>query len=137
MTPARSYQKMKWRHGLMSDLLFCREFGLADKGQKGFRGLFSRLVMCHMDLHPRNVILDSQGNAWLIDWEYAGMYPPYFETATVLRYGREAYFRGLLDLLGDKAYEEENSRLFSISFALTTGALCKPASVSDRLASPV
>lgn len=118
-------------------LAVCREFGITDEGQKGFRGLFRRLVMCHMDLHPRNVILDSQGKAWLIDWGYAGMYPPYFETATISRYGREPYFRGLMDLLGDKKYNEEISRLFSISFALTTGALCKPARVSDRLVSTV
>ncbi|KAJ5102464.1 hypothetical protein N7532_002993 [Penicillium argentinense] len=112
-------------------LAVCRDFGVADQAQRGFRGEFQRLVMCHMDLHPRNIILDCDRKIWLIDWAYAGMYPAYFETATILRHGRDPYFERLLDLLGDEEYKEATDRLFAISFALTTGALCKPSIKCD------
>lgn len=82
-------------------------------------------MMCHMDIHERNLILDDQGNVWLIDWAFAGMYPIYFETASILRHGRQTYFQHFLDQLGDSMYKEQTDRLFALSFALTTGALCK------------
>ena len=107
-------------------LAVCRAFGLAHQSQQGFNGLFQQLVMCRLDLHPRNLILDHQGKIWLIDWAYAGMYPVYFETASILRHGRETYFQHLLDQLEYGKFSEETGRLFDISFALTTGALCKP-----------
>lgn len=106
-------------------LAVCRDFGILDHTQEGFHGLFQHLVMCHLDLHPRNLILDCRGQVWLIDWAFAGMYPAYFETASILWYGREVYFRDLLDQLGHRQHDKESDRLFSISFALTTGALCK------------
>jgi thiamine kinase-like enzyme len=81
-------------------LAVCREFRVADRSQSDFRGSFPRLVMCHMDLHERNIILDCHGKAWLIDWTYTGMDPAYFETAAISRHGREQYLAGLLDLLG-------------------------------------
>lgn len=108
-------------------LAVCREFGIVDKAQRDFRGEFRRLVMCHMDLHPRNIILDCHGKVWLIDWAFAGMYPAYFETATIIRHGSQPYFELLLQLLGDGKYNEATSHLFAISFALTTGAFCKPS----------
>ena len=109
-------------------LAVCRDFGLVDQAQEGFHGLFQHLVMCHLDLHPRNMILDYRGQVWLIDWGFAGMYPEYFETASILRYGREVYFKDLLDQLGQGHFHnKETNLLFAISFALTTGALCKPA----------
>ncbi|QKX59502.1 uncharacterized protein TRUGW13939_06636 [Talaromyces rugulosus] len=109
-------------------LAVCRDFGVAKQAQREFRGEFQRLVMCHMDLHQRNIIIDCHGRAWLIDWGYAGMYPAYFETATTTKHSREPYFAHLLDLLGDS---EAVGRLFAISFALTTGAFCKPRLSSD------
>jgi hypothetical protein len=75
-----------------------------------------------MYLHSRNIILDCHGKAWLIDWAFARMYPASFETATISRHGGGEYFKGLLDLLGDENSSELISRLFAISFALTSGA---------------
>ncbi|KAF4464214.1 kinase-like domain [Fusarium albosuccineum] len=39
------------------------------------------LVFTHHDLAPRNIILDPQGQLWLIDWDCAGFYPKFFEYA--------------------------------------------------------
>ncbi|KAF3289604.1 hypothetical protein TWF970_003373 [Orbilia oligospora] len=37
------------------------------------------LVFTHHDLAPRNMIVDPKGDLWLIDWDYAGWYPAYFD----------------------------------------------------------
>ncbi|KAJ3756645.1 hypothetical protein EV360DRAFT_71817 [Lentinula raphanica] len=37
------------------------------------------LVLCHFDLHLRNIMLDKKNRVWLIDWAYAGAYPFWFE----------------------------------------------------------
>lgn len=42
-----------------------------------------KLVLTHHDLAPRNIILDTSGRPWLIDWDLAGFYPPYFEYAAM------------------------------------------------------
>ena len=38
-------------------------------------------VFTHHDLAPRKIILDRQGQLWLIDWDCAGFYPKFFECA--------------------------------------------------------
>ncbi|RMZ83260.1 hypothetical protein DV738_g1272, partial [Chaetothyriales sp. CBS 135597] len=37
------------------------------------------LVLTHHDLAPRNMMLDTSGSLWLIDWDRSGFYPAYFE----------------------------------------------------------
>ncbi|KAK7438200.1 hypothetical protein VKT23_018130 [Stygiomarasmius scandens] len=37
------------------------------------------LAIVHQDLHPKNMILGSDGQLWIIDWEWAGVYPDWFE----------------------------------------------------------
>ncbi|KAF3171378.1 hypothetical protein TWF106_006534 [Orbilia oligospora] len=41
------------------------------------------LVFTHHDLAPRNMIVDPRGDLWLIDWDYAGWYPAYFDRASM------------------------------------------------------
>jgi Phosphotransferase enzyme family len=41
------------------------------------------LVFTHHDLAPRNLLVDKQGHLWLLDWEYSGWYPVYFEYASM------------------------------------------------------
>lgn len=42
-----------------------------------------KLVFTHHDLAPRNLMVDTSGDLWLIDWDYAEFYPPYFEYASM------------------------------------------------------
>ncbi|KAK6517980.1 hypothetical protein TWF506_005148 [Arthrobotrys conoides] len=41
------------------------------------------LVFTHHDLAPRNMIVDPKGDLWLIDWDYAGWYPVYFDRVSM------------------------------------------------------
>jgi aminoglycoside phosphotransferase (APT) family kinase protein len=43
----------------------------------------STLVFTHHDLAPRNLLLDRRGQLWVLDWDYAGWYPRYFEYAAM------------------------------------------------------
>lgn len=64
--------------------LVCHDFGHTTETPPGcFTGHFDELVMCHLDIHLRNLILDGQRKLWLLDWAFAGAYPPYFETANL------------------------------------------------------
>lgn len=40
-------------------------------------------VFTHHDFAPRNILLDPCGQLWLLDWDYAGFYPSYFEYASM------------------------------------------------------
>ena len=40
-------------------------------------------VLTHHDLAPRNIIVDRENQLWLIDWEFSGWYPKFFEYASM------------------------------------------------------
>ncbi|KDQ06801.1 hypothetical protein BOTBODRAFT_39341 [Botryobasidium botryosum FD-172 SS1] len=60
----------------MEDLLVCRIYGEARRHK-----LFSskKLVFTHNDLNMRNILLDTAGRVWLIDWAWSGFFPEWFE----------------------------------------------------------
>ncbi|OBZ78606.1 hypothetical protein A0H81_01008 [Grifola frondosa] len=37
------------------------------------------LVLTHQDINMRNILVSDDGRLWLIDWAWAGFYPPWFE----------------------------------------------------------
>ncbi|KAI0907485.1 hypothetical protein F4823DRAFT_602879 [Ustulina deusta] len=43
--------------------------------------LSQQLVFTHHDLAPRNLMIDSAGDLCIVDWDFAGWYPPFFEHA--------------------------------------------------------
>ena len=94
---------------------------------RSFSSDFDNLVMCHLDIHLRNLILDGQGKLWLIDWGFSGAYPPYFEFASQFCWAAPDDFKDeLLDLVGGKIYQAQNRKLFWITFAPTTVGYTKP-----------
>ncbi|KAJ5150472.1 Aminoglycoside phosphotransferase [Penicillium coprophilum] len=60
----------------------CKHVNQCPKDIPPFR--FHTFVLTHQDISPRNLILDDNGEVWLIDWAYAGAYPPAFESAALL-----------------------------------------------------
>jgi thiamine kinase-like enzyme len=39
------------------------------------------MVMCHLDIHTKNIAIDAWNIVWILDWERAGGYPIFFEEA--------------------------------------------------------
>ncbi|EMD37144.1 hypothetical protein CERSUDRAFT_115059 [Gelatoporia subvermispora B] len=57
------------------------------KDRPSWRDLFDDsepLVLTHQDLNPRNIILGEDGRLWIVDWAWAGYYPPCFEYVAML-----------------------------------------------------
>lgn len=46
-------------------------------------------VFTHHDLAPRNILLSPSGELWLLDWDYAGFYPIYFEYAAMQNFNMQ------------------------------------------------
>jgi hypothetical protein len=43
----------------------------------------TKFVFTHQDLAPRNLIVDRDGNLWILDWDHSGWYPSYFESVSM------------------------------------------------------
>lgn len=57
----------------------------------------SDLVLCHLDIAPRNIIWKPDGEICLLDWESAGFYPRLFEFWPLWNLGeKEGVFNGML-----------------------------------------
>lgn len=39
----------------------------------------ARYVLTHGDINPRNLLVGDDGRLWMIDWEWSGFYPQWFE----------------------------------------------------------
>jgi hypothetical protein len=48
------------------------------------------LVLCHMDLHMRNMVVDRSGRLWIVDWANAGAFPPWLEYANMVLWANAA-----------------------------------------------
>ena len=64
---------------------FNRRLALSRRYRSNFPDNFSTfdnsqsLVFCHQNLNSNNFIVGDDGQLWLVDWPYAGLYPPCFE----------------------------------------------------------
>ena len=105
--------------------LVCQDFGIATH-TTSFTGRFEHLVMCHRDIHLRNMILDRNSKLWLIDWANAGYYPVYLEIAVILSNHREDMFQCYLNTIPRESWREDVDRLQAIGYALSTGTFMKP-----------
>ncbi|KAF8914375.1 hypothetical protein CPB84DRAFT_1957089 [Gymnopilus junonius] len=56
------------------------------------------LVLTHLDLSPSNIILGNDGRLWLIDWAWAGFYPPWFEYVAMKDQSRNENVVGFEDM---------------------------------------
>jgi len=67
-------------------------------------------VPCHNDTVPENFVVDGKGNAYLIDWEYAGMNDPSWDVAAYIlesRLPEESIDYLMMDYYGKKPEETE------------------------------
>lgn len=77
----------------------------------------SRFVLTHQDIAPRNLVLDSSGKVWLIDWATSGAYYPILEIATLVdQWTYKDFFELLLQKITyDKDALEQIMSVYSIS----------------------
>ena len=69
-----------------------------------------KLVLCHLDIAPRNMLWLEDNSFCLVDWESAGFYPSFFETcAQRLIYGKDGDFNRLLLESMDGLNEKEEA----------------------------
>lgn len=54
-----------------------------DHTQRQYHPESQQFVFTHEDLNTRNIILGTDGKVWLIDWDWSGFYPIYFEYLTM------------------------------------------------------
>ncbi|PCH36187.1 kinase-like protein [Wolfiporia cocos MD-104 SS10] len=80
------------------------------------------LVLTHLDLNPRNLMIDHDSCVWFIDREHASFYPQWFEYVAMLN-GWEMLGRWRGWILGFMAgfYRRQNSFIAKISWAIETG----------------
>jgi tRNA A-37 threonylcarbamoyl transferase component Bud32 len=74
-------------------------------------------VLVHGDLSPRNLVLDTSNQVWLIDWGCAGFYPPIFEAASAKH---QLHFKSFSQLLLPLIYNhpEELAQLEDCSYGI-------------------
>ena len=75
----RRFSVQVLRHAEESKLLDCPKFDAS-----------LPLVLCHMDLHVQNLIVDKNGRLWTIDWENGGALPPCLEYAEMVISGSQS-----------------------------------------------
>ncbi|GIK01870.1 hypothetical protein Aspvir_005911 [Aspergillus viridinutans] len=101
-------------------LEICKKFNQAPQDIPAFR--FTEFVLTHQDISPRNLILDPDGQVWLVDWADAGAYPPAFESAALASQMSFPDFNAMV-LSCLPRYPVEERQLDSIGYGLLTAAL--------------
>lgn len=100
-------------------LKMCQHYKRAPQDLPPFK--FTHFVLTHQDISPRNLILDSSGQVWMVDWADAGAYPPAFESAALeYQTGYQDFHTALLMLLPYDHDSTEVQQLRSIKFGLST-----------------
>lgn len=83
---------------------------------------FHDMVLTHQDIAPRNLILDSEGKVWLVDWSWAGVYPLGFEQAVLREQARNDEFTEMvLSKLPDRQLDITR-QYAGIVYSLSTAA---------------
>ena len=99
----------------------CVQFKQLEQHAPRFK--FQSLVLTHQDIAPQNLILDAQGKVWMIDWAFAGVYPPGFEQA-VLQV-RSGWYREFAEMVLSKLSDRQEhitKQFFSIGYGLSLAA---------------
>ncbi len=77
-----------------------------------------RLVLCHLDIAPRNILWLNNGSICFLDWESAGFYPRSFEfCGQYCIFGKDGKFNHLLLEGMEKLSDEEQAHIEPMGIA--------------------
>ena len=80
------------------------------------------VVLCHLDIAPRNILWQEDGSICLLDWEYAGFYPRILEICVqLIIFGRDGDFNRILLQHMPRMTEEEERQAKLIMQAYHNG----------------
>ena len=82
------------RHQMAMD---CKKLPRDDPSRTDLFDNSEPLVLTHQDLNLRNVIVGEDGRLWVIDWAWAGYYPPWFEYVAMWRQNENERVSGTND----------------------------------------
>ncbi|KAH7350660.1 hypothetical protein BKA65DRAFT_535790 [Rhexocercosporidium sp. MPI-PUGE-AT-0058] len=68
------------------------------------------LVLCHLDLAPRNLVWLADGSVSILDWSSAGFYPRFFEVCMlkIMECAHGSYELDLIERMVKLTEDEEN-----------------------------
>jgi len=80
------------------------------------------LVMCHLDLAPRNILWLKDGSICLLDWESAGFYPRFFEVSLLkmMEYSHGTYETTLMERM-ERLTEKEEAQMLLLMRSFYSG----------------
>ena len=80
------------------------------------------LVLCHLDLAPRNIIWLADGSVCLIDWASAGFYPRFFEGCLlkIMQHSHGNYEVTLIERM-EKLTEDEEAQMLLLAHSFYNG----------------
>ncbi|KAF2229436.1 hypothetical protein EV356DRAFT_571117 [Viridothelium virens] len=75
------------------------------------------LILCHLDIAPRNIIPRQDGRICLLDWSSAGFYPQIFEACVqrILR-PRDSFHELVLDMYNFTSEEQQQIELICLAW---------------------
>lgn len=85
------------------------------------RFTFRSVVFTHQDIALRNLIIDVQDEVWLVDWAFAGAYPPGFEQALLPTQSTRVFADMVLQRLSDRQ-EQVMGQFSIIAYGLSVAA---------------
>ncbi|KAK6507484.1 hypothetical protein TWF481_005915 [Arthrobotrys musiformis] len=101
----------------------CKRFKRVPNDAPSFEGRFEPpFCMTHQDLALRNMLIDDEGELALVDWAFAGAYPPWFEIYAfgILDFNNPADYKKMMREMMSREYEEETKHLRLVHYALFT-----------------
>ncbi|TVY55478.1 hypothetical protein LCER1_G004565 [Lachnellula cervina] len=93
------------------------------------------LVLCHLDLAPRNIIWLPDGSVCLVDWSSAGFYPRFFEVCLlkIMECSHGNYELTLIDRM-EKLSEDEDTQMRLLQRSFYNGIKWRFPKIHETLA---
>ncbi|TVY19750.1 hypothetical protein LARI1_G002452 [Lachnellula arida] len=93
------------------------------------------LVLCHLDLAPRNIIWLPDGSVCLVDWASAGFYPRFFEVCLlkIMECSHGNYELTLIDRM-EKLSEDEETQMRLLQRSFYNGIRLRWPKIHETLA---